>query len=202
MVCDFGRSWKVERESKTMAEMRMDTTKLGEDDTDWPEIIPDHVIESPVQDLLHEPIDFSQNVLGNLWLERGGIVVIQGWSGIGKSTLSVQVGVEAALGRETFGLKVDQPLKVLIVQAEDPKNKRIRQVQCISTIARTQEEETLLHQNLRILTPRKRALRGEKLFKFLEEAFSETTFDLVIINPAFSFIEGNINDNRWTNLAT
>jgi energy-coupling factor transporter ATP-binding protein EcfA2 len=172
----------------------MDNTDVGGEVANWPDSLPDHIIESPVQDLLHEPIDYSQNILGNLWLERGSINLIQGWSGIGKSTLSVQMGVEAALGRETFGLKVDRPLKVLIVQAEDPKNKRIRQSQCIWKIARTQEEEILIHQNLRIVTPRKRALRSESLFKFLGETFKDANFDLTIINPIFSFIEGNIND--------
>jgi hypothetical protein len=172
----------------------MYNTDIGGEDANWPDSLPDHIIESPVRDLLREPIDYSQNILGNLWLERGSINLIQGWSGVGKSTLSVQMGVEAALGRETFGLKVDRPLKVLIVQAEDPKNKRIRQSQCIPKIARTQEEEILIHQNLRIVTPRKRALRGESLFKFLGETFKDANFDLTIINPIFSFIEGNIND--------
>ena len=121
----------------------MYNTDIGGEDANWPDSLPDHIIESPV----------SQNILGNLWLERGSINLIQGWSGVGKSTLSVQMGVEAALGRETFGFKVDRPLKVLIVQAEDPKNKRIRQSQCIPKIARSQEEEILIHQNLRIVTP-------------------------------------------------
>jgi AAA domain len=172
----------------------MKTTNDGGEDANWPESLPDHIIEFPVQDLLHQPIDYNQNVLGNLWLERGSINLIQGWSGVGKFTLSVQMGVEAALGRETFGFKVDRPLKVLIVQAEDPKNKRIRQCQCIPKIARTQQEEILIHENLRIVTPRKRALRGESLFKFLGETFKDANLDLTIINPIFSFIEGNIND--------
>jgi hypothetical protein len=41
----------------------------GGEDANWPESLPDHIIESPVRDLLQEPIDYSQNILGNLWLE-------------------------------------------------------------------------------------------------------------------------------------
>jgi hypothetical protein len=51
----------------------MKTTNDGGEDANWPESLPDHIIESPVQDLLHQPIDYNQNVLGNLWLERGSI---------------------------------------------------------------------------------------------------------------------------------
>jgi RecA-family ATPase len=51
-----------------------------------------------------------KNVLGDLFIERGSYVVNNGPTGVGKSVLSVQIGVEAALGRETFGIKVDRPL--------------------------------------------------------------------------------------------
>jgi hypothetical protein len=110
---------------------KMDTTKVEGGDVNWPESLADHIIENPVRDLLDKAVDYSQNVLGDLWIERGSYVVINGPTGVGKSVLSVQIGVEAALGRETFGIKVDRPLKVLIVQAEDSKNDRIGQFQTI-----------------------------------------------------------------------
>src|ERR1700738_3256693 len=105
----------------------MDTTDVGGEDGNWPESLPDHIIESPVRDLLGKPIDYSQNILGDLWIERGNYALIHGSSEVGKSVLAAQIGIEAALGRETFGLKVDGPLKVLIVQAEGSKNDRMAQ---------------------------------------------------------------------------
>jgi RecA-family ATPase len=160
------------------------------DNTGWPDEIPEYVIENPVRDLLNSEIDYSQNILGNLFIERGTYAVIQGSSSIGKSMLGVQMGIEAALGRETFGLKIDRPLRVLILQAEDSKNDRIRQNQCIGKLATTDAELTLIENNFRILTPLKRAQRGKKLFDFLTEHLSGHTVDLFILNPAFAFLDG------------
>jgi RecA-family ATPase len=152
----------------------MHNTDVGEEDVNWPESLADHVIENPVRDLLGIAIDYSQNVLGDLWIERGSYVVINGPTGVGKSVLAVQIGVEAALGRETFGIKVDRPLKVLIVQAEDSKNDRIGQFQTILKRL-SPEDRQLVLQNLRIVTPRKRALRGKNLFNFLREELKTPT---------------------------
>ena len=164
----------------------------------WPEqksfLGSEYTIENPVRDLWNEPIDYSANVLGNLWLERSSFAVIQGTSGIGKSMIAFQIGVEAALGRSTFGLKVEKPLKVLILQAEDSRNDRIRQASCISKLAETREERALIEANLRIISPRKRASRGAKLFDFLMKACADFEFDLFILNPAFAFLEGSVSD--------
>jgi hypothetical protein len=42
---------------------------------------------------------FLYDLLGRLlfWLERGAFAVIQGTSGIGKSMMAIQIGIEAAL---------------------------------------------------------------------------------------------------------
>jgi len=162
----------------------------------WPRNLPDYILEDPVQHLLYEEIDRSASVLGNLWLERQSYAVIQGTSGIGKSMLAVQMGVEAALGREVFGLSVQKPLRVLILQAEDTRNDRIRQSACINRLAVTREETRLISRNLRIMTPRKRAHRGKELFAYLTGAFEEFFFDVLIMNPAFAFLEGNVNESE------
>jgi hypothetical protein len=154
----------------------------------------EYTIENPVRDLWNEEIDRSANVLGDLWLERGSFAVIQGTSGIGKSMVAFQIGVEAALGRAVFGLKVEKPLKVLILQAEDSRNDRIRQASCISKLAETREERALIEKNLRIISPRKRAARGAKLFDFLMRACADFEFDLFMLNPAFAFLEGSVSD--------
>src|SRR6266446_18628 len=172
----------------------MDTTDVAEDDVNWPESLSDHIIESPVRDLLGKPIDYSQNILGDLWIERGNYALIHGSSEVGKSVLVAQIAIEAALGRETFGLKVDRPLKVLIVQAEDSKNDRIGQ---FNTMLKrlAPDDQKLVHANVRIITPRKRAHRGKRLFSFLSKEFEDCTIDLVIFNPAFAFLDGQPNDS-------
>jgi hypothetical protein len=132
-------------------------------ENNWPESIEGHVIEDPT-DLADAEIDYSQNVLGDLWLERGSFALVVGLSSVGKSTMVVQVGVEAALGRETFGLKVDRPCNVLVYQNEDSKNTRKKQTRFINSLARSEDERILMRamvsDHMRILSPVQKALRG------------------------------------------
>ena len=41
----------------------MHKTDVGGEDANWPESLPDHIIESPVQDLLGQTVDYSQTGL-------------------------------------------------------------------------------------------------------------------------------------------
>jgi hypothetical protein len=49
----------------------MHNTDIGGEDANWPESLPDHIIESPIQDLLGQAVDYSQNVLGDLLSSAG-----------------------------------------------------------------------------------------------------------------------------------
>jgi AAA domain len=171
-------------------------------DGEWPDSLDNHVIEDPI-DLAVAEIDYSQNVLGDLWLERCNFALVVGLSSVGKSTMVMQLAVEAALGRRTFGLKVDRPLKVLIMQNEDPRNTRKKQTRFISKIAESAEEAQFiaktLHSNVRIITPMQRTYRGQELFNWLREKFERFDIDLFILNPAFAFINGDVNSNRDVN---
>ena len=59
------------------------------------------------------------NVLGNRWLCKGGSCLFVGQSGIGKSSLAMQLAMNWALGRTSFGITPKRPLKSLIIQAEN-----------------------------------------------------------------------------------
>jgi hypothetical protein len=75
--------------------------------------------------------------------------------------------------------------QIVLLQAEDSRNDRIRQASCISKLAETKEERLLISQNLRIVSPRKRAHRGQALFDYLTYALRDYQFDLFILNPGF-----------------
>ena len=68
-------------------------------------------------DTTHDP----DNVLGNRWLCKGGSCLIVGQSGIGKSSFAMQMAINWALGKATFGIAPERPLKSLIVQAENDR---------------------------------------------------------------------------------
>jgi hypothetical protein len=164
---------------------------------EWPRTVPRYVIENPMTDLFGKEIDYKTNVLGNLFLERGHFGLIQGLTSVGKSVVAIQLAVEAACGRNTFGIKTSAPLRVLLVQAEDSLNDRKLQINgVINGLNLTEEERQLVDKNLRIITPERRADRGQALFDYLRSVLSEVELDLIILNPAFSFVEGNINTSE------
>jgi RecA-family ATPase len=111
----------------------------------------------------------------------------------------MQLGIEAALGRRTFGLKVDRPLKVLLLQNEDPANTRKKQTHFVRNKVESEEEAQTLRRNMRIITPIQTVYRGQELFDWLRETFQGIDIDLFILNPAFAFIDGDVGSNRDVN---
>lgn len=60
-------------------------------------------------------------ILGNRWICRGGSLVLVSQSGVGKSSLQMQLKIGWSLGRDdmTFGIRPIRPLKQLTLQAEN-----------------------------------------------------------------------------------
>jgi RecA-family ATPase len=163
----------------------------------WPESVPGCIIKHPVADLLNKEIDFSVNVLGNRWLERGTYGVIQGEAELGKSVIAVQIAIEAALGRDVFGIKVDAPLRVLLIQAEDSENDLKEQVTgVINNLSLRPGELDLIDENFLFLNPKQKADQGAALFENLRSVFQNVKLDLVILNPAFAFCGGKYEQFR------
>jgi RecA-family ATPase len=167
-------------------------------------------IENPIRDLLNSEIDRGQNILGNFWLERGAYNVIVGPSGVGKSVVSIQGAIEAAAKLPVFGMTTSEPLRVVVVQAEDSRNDRIMQVQCIKQIVASQgnldrlglsPEELIkrIEENFHIFTTTQ--LRGAELFETLAREFTDhvsgkSRVDLFFFNPAFAFLKGSASSDE------
>jgi RecA-family ATPase len=160
------------------------------------------IIEGSVDDLLNEKIDETQNILGHRWLERGTFGVLIGSSGVGKSVAAMQMAVEAAAGLPVFGIPSLRPLKVMVIQAEDSKNDRIAQVQCIRELAKDPVHFESVRENHVIYTTTR---RGYRLFYQLEDFYTDEEtgeincdIDLFIFNPAFAFFEegASVEDSK------
>ena len=70
-------------------------------------------------DLSNNAEDDPKELLKDRFLCREGILGLYGQTGIGKSSFSMQCKILWSLGREAFGIIPRQPLKSLLIQAEN-----------------------------------------------------------------------------------
>src|ERR1700757_3765451 len=62
----------------------------------------------------------NANLIGNRWLCKGAQAAITGPTGVGKSSLTLQIAIRWILGRPVFGaLRPVKPMRVLLIQAEN-----------------------------------------------------------------------------------
>ena len=134
------------------------------------------------------------NLVGRNWLKREGSLLLIGQSGIGKSSLVMQMAISFALGRPLFGIAPIGPLKVMVIQAENDFGDLAEQFQ--GTLAHlgidefSQEyEDVKLNTNL--LTDYVHVAKD-----FVEAAelrITEWKPDIVIVDPLLSFIGDDIS---------
>jgi ABC-type uncharacterized transport system fused permease/ATPase subunit len=66
-----------------------------------------------------KPTSDSSVLLGNRYLNRGDGLIISGSSGMGKSSLELQMAAVWALGNDFFGITSNGPMRSVIIQSED-----------------------------------------------------------------------------------
>jgi hypothetical protein len=138
----------------------------------------------------------GNTLLGNRFLCRGGGLLFVGSSGIGKSTAVVQMGICWAVGRECFGIQPPQPLKILYVQAENDEGDLCEMRDgVINGLKLTKKEPELLEDNFICVFESSRA--GEELVReTLEPLLKKYSPDLLILDPALSYIGGSANEQE------
>lgn len=72
-----------------------------------------------IGDLQPRPHDDGDELIRNRYLCRGGGLLLAAPTGIGKSTLAMQLQLSFAAGRDCFGFKPARPLRSLLIQAEN-----------------------------------------------------------------------------------
>src|SRR5438046_2042415 len=82
------------------------------------EIIPAPVIKK-LNELITPPENDPNEIFKDRWLCRGGISLLVGQTGIGKSTFIMQGSMLWSLGKDAFGIRPARPLRILIIQAEN-----------------------------------------------------------------------------------
>jgi hypothetical protein len=132
------------------------------------------------------PIDKSKTILGNRYLCRGGGMWIIAPSGLGKSTLSIQVAILWSLGKYAFGISSHEIRRILIIQAEDDEGDCIEMSVMVDHLGLTPDEKKIVGENTELIHCN--SLVGKEFiealkFKLKEARDAGRPFDLVIINP-------------------
>jgi RecA-family ATPase len=142
-------------------------------------------------------IDRSQYHVGEGFLEIGSFVMLIGQSYVGKSTFITQLSICLAIGREWLFFLLDRPLKVMVVQAEDPPNKLAKMGHMFKRMRLTDEEISLADQNTVVLTIRD--LQDAGAIKEIERHALAFKPDIIVINPMTSFLGGSVYRDEMIN---
>ena len=142
-------------------------------------------------------------LLGDEWLRRGDVATLISSAGAGKSVATNQAAMAWGLGLPALGIKPSRPLRCLLFSGEDDETTIGEQregflANSLSTAGKELEAEDLgaLDSMLRIDFSREHA--GEEFHIHLSSLLQEEPADLVLINPLFSYIGGDIVANAHT----
>lgn len=139
--------------------------------------------------------DDNSVLLGDRYLNRGDAMVLSSTSGMGKSSLDLQMAAMLGVGRPFFGIKPNKPLKSLIIQAEDSDGDIGEVWESIKHEAKfTDEELALLEKNVIVVNERVR--RGQDFIDYLRALIALHKPDLVHINPLQAYVDGDITNSQ------
>ncbi len=146
-------------------------------------------------DLERTSNDDPNTLLGNRFLCRGGGLLFVGSTGIGKSTATMQMGICFSVGRECFGIKPHGLLKILYIQAENDQGDLCEMRDgVLAHLKLTEEELQTLKKNFTCVFESSRT--GVEFITQLELLLKEHSPDLLILDPALSYIGGNANEQE------
>ena len=136
------------------------------------------------------------------FLYRGGIALLCGPTGIGKSSFLMQLSIYLAAGLVLFGIEPGDTftgtgMKILLIQAENDEGDlaEMRDGVLAGCEALTPDQKALACANIKTvtLTDKTSDAFAETLALLLKEA---GPFDLVLIDPAFAYLGGDSNSQR------
>ncbi len=148
------------------------------------------------QALSWKPEDDNTWLLGeDRWLCESGSCLWVAQSGIGKSTLLVQAAMTWALGRPLFGIKPREPLKTVIIQAENDRGDLFEMVNgSLSGMGLTESE---IDEALgRVFAYESIHRIGNAFIEYAREIIEFYKPHQVIVDPLLSFAGIPVNDQE------
>jgi RecA-family ATPase len=142
-------------------------------------------------DTNHDP----NNLIGRRWLCRGGSLVVVGQSGIGKSSLCMQLMIQWALGLPAFNITPVAPLRSVLIQAENDVGDLAEMYQGVRQgMALTAAQEAVLDE--RIFIYRDTTRTGAEFVDAASALVDRHRPDLVWADPLLNYIGDDISEQR------
>ena len=136
-------------------------------------------------------------LIGRRWLNRGDSFILQGYTGLGKSSLVLQMAMLWALNREFFGIAPKRPLKIILIQAENNKGDIAEPFQDISENIIKLEPGDMDRLKAQLIIGRQSAVSGAIAFSaYVRSLIVEHNPDLVILDPLLSYFGDDISSQK------
>lgn len=165
------------------------------------------IVQTDFDDLLNYDTRRDPNtVIGDRWLCKGGSLLLNAQSGIGKSSLTMQLAIGWALDPDnlfsqacTFSIRAARPLKSLIIQAENDIGDQADVLQgVVSKYSKGSNNEIKPHElaelSQRIVFYRDNVHAGTEFLRVLEALVIKHQPDLVWIDPLMCYIGDDLSD--------
>ena len=138
-------------------------------------------------------------ILKNGYLRKGQGLMIVSTSGAGKSVMSIQLALFWAMGKPIWGMIPNRPLKVGIIQSEDDAEElaffRRNMIGGLKAGYGWTDEELKAAMG-RVVFEQLIGVTGERFVERLKEIQRKQNYDVVIVNPLFSFFGGDLSNNQ------
>jgi len=133
------------------------------------------------------------NLIGQRWLTRGSSMIVSGGTGIGKSSLMMQIVIQWALGKDFFGIAPVKPLKIGVIQAENDKGDLAGAFQGVGFgLNLTGSDMKMLQQQLEFRTEAVRT--GDQFLAYARRFIHKSKLDVIVADPLFSYFGGDLSD--------
>lgn len=152
-----------------------------------------------IHDYARSQINEGDTLLGERFLCRGGSLIVVAPSGLGKSTLSIQIAILWSCGKPAFDIKPSKSLRVLIVQSEDDEGDCIEMAVMMDHLDLKPAEIELVRKNTELIHCN--SLTRSKFVGALSQRLQlaidcRDPFDLAIINPYSNYLGGDVADTE------
>lgn len=159
------------------------------------ELAADESTSISVVDLIRFEIkNDPDNLIGDRWLTKGSSMILSGGSGIGKSSLLMQLVIQWSTGQPWFGISPIKPLRIGVIQAENNTGDLAEAFQGVIKSYKQFDPEwnKTLMKNLSFRTETTRT--GVAFLDYARRYITKSKLDLIIADPLLSYFGEDLSD--------